>query len=219
MDAIPYVDSLIKEYLLFRGFTGSLRAFNKDLASDRGRGFQADQLCELVFRKLLPLDHASELMEVLDFLSNSVYSRLPGSYEGVIRKLEVGSLLHMCPVACLQSLHRDLSWQPHRLQVSILRAYIVKAVQAKKLAVVQGFFSQYGELLLQRTESSDWLQWFALPYLKDPSQDARFQVCQTTCHVCCSVHFLLHSLPAKCTAFALTSCKMHRYSSPRTGWH
>ena len=95
MDAIPYVDSLIKEYLLFRGFTGSLQAFNKDLASDRGRGFQADQLCELVFRKLLPLDHAAELMEVLDFLSNRVYSRLPGSYEGVIRKLEVGSLLQL----------------------------------------------------------------------------------------------------------------------------
>lgn len=89
MDAIPYVDSLIKEYLLFRGFTGSLRAFNKDLASDRGCGFQADQLCELIFRKLVPLDQASELMEVLDFLNTRVYSRLPGSYEEVIRKLEV----------------------------------------------------------------------------------------------------------------------------------
>ena len=89
MDAIPYVDSLVKEYLLFRGFTGSLRAFNKDLASDRGCGFQPDQLCELVFRKLVPLDQAHELMEVLDFLSNRVYSRLPASYEEVIRKLEV----------------------------------------------------------------------------------------------------------------------------------
>ena len=89
MDAIPYVDSLIKEYLLFRGFTGTLRAFNKDLASDRGCGFQADQLCELVFRRLVPLDQASELMEVLDFLNSRVYSRLPGSYEEVIRKLEV----------------------------------------------------------------------------------------------------------------------------------
>lgn len=93
MDAVPYVDSLIKEYLLFRGFTGSLRAFNRDIASDRGRGFQADQLSELLFRKLLPLDQASELMEVLEFLSSRVYSRLPGCYEGVIRKLEVSTLL------------------------------------------------------------------------------------------------------------------------------
>ena len=92
MDAIPYVDSLIKEYLLFRGFTGSLRAFNRDIASDRGQGFQADQLCDMVFGKLLPLNQASELMEVLEFLSNRVYSRLPGSYENVIRKLEVNTL-------------------------------------------------------------------------------------------------------------------------------
>lgn len=89
MDAIPYVDSLIKEYLLFRGFTGTLRAFNRDLASDRGCGFQADQLCELVFRRLVPLDQASELMQVLDFLNSRVYSRLPGSCEEMIRKLEV----------------------------------------------------------------------------------------------------------------------------------
>ena len=93
MDAIPYVDSLIKEYLLFRGFTGSLRALNRDIASDRGQGFQADQLCDMVFGKLLPLNQASELMEVLEFLSNRVYSRLPGSYENVIRKLEVNTLI------------------------------------------------------------------------------------------------------------------------------
>lgn len=29
VDALPYVDALIKEYLLFRGFTATLSAFNK----------------------------------------------------------------------------------------------------------------------------------------------------------------------------------------------
>lgn len=100
MDALPYIDSLVKEYLLFRGFTHTLRALARDLSSDRGRGFQADQLCELVFRKLLPQHDASELMEVLDFLNKRIYSRLPGSYESVIRKLEVrrnavSSILHL----------------------------------------------------------------------------------------------------------------------------
>ena len=92
MDAIPYVDSLVKEYLLFRGFTSTLSVFNQDLRTDRGRGFQADQLCKLVFRQLLPQSEATELMEVLDFLGKRVYSRLPGSYEPMIRKLEVGCL-------------------------------------------------------------------------------------------------------------------------------
>ena len=40
MDSLAYVDTLIKEYLLFRGFTVSLQAFNTELAADRGCGFQ-----------------------------------------------------------------------------------------------------------------------------------------------------------------------------------
>lgn len=39
MDAIPYVDTLVKEYLAFRGFTSTLAAFNADLVSGaRGLG-------------------------------------------------------------------------------------------------------------------------------------------------------------------------------------
>lgn len=44
LTALPYVDSLIKEYLLFRGFTQTLLAFNAEMAQDKGCGFQADQV-------------------------------------------------------------------------------------------------------------------------------------------------------------------------------
>ena len=40
MEALKYIDTLFKEYLLFRGFTTTLQTFNSDLASDRGCGFQ-----------------------------------------------------------------------------------------------------------------------------------------------------------------------------------
>ena len=40
MNALPYVDQLFREYLLFRGFTGTLQAFNGDLANDKGQGVQ-----------------------------------------------------------------------------------------------------------------------------------------------------------------------------------
>jgi hypothetical protein len=46
--ALPYVDSLVKEYLLFRGFTQTLQAFNAELAEDKGFGFQADQVCYFI---------------------------------------------------------------------------------------------------------------------------------------------------------------------------
>ena len=40
MNALPYVDQLFREYLLFRGFTSTIQAFNGDLVNDKGQGFQ-----------------------------------------------------------------------------------------------------------------------------------------------------------------------------------
>lgn len=44
MESLSYVDTLFKEYLLFRGFTATLQAFNADLSTDRGCGFQVQLL-------------------------------------------------------------------------------------------------------------------------------------------------------------------------------
>lgn len=52
------------------------------------------------------------------------------------------------------------------------------AIQAGKLEVVKDFFTQHAELLLQQAEASDWLVWFALPYISNPAQDERFKVCR-----------------------------------------
>ena len=50
LQSLSYVDALIKEWLLFRGFTKTLQQMHAELASDRGCGFQADQISEMVFR-------------------------------------------------------------------------------------------------------------------------------------------------------------------------
>ena len=50
LQSLSYIDSLIKEWLLFRGFTKTLQQMHTELASDRGCGFQADQISEMVFR-------------------------------------------------------------------------------------------------------------------------------------------------------------------------
>ena len=38
MDALPYVDTLVKEYLAFRGFTSALAAFSAELVRRRAAG-------------------------------------------------------------------------------------------------------------------------------------------------------------------------------------
>jgi len=38
--ASPVLDDLIKEYLLFRGFTSTLKAFENDIKADKDKSFK-----------------------------------------------------------------------------------------------------------------------------------------------------------------------------------
>ncbi|KAJ8616237.1 hypothetical protein MRB53_035609 [Persea americana] len=61
-----------------------------------------------------------------------------------------------------------------RLELSVLRYYIVHALQSGRQDKVVEFFGTHGNDLLQRSE--DWTPWFAIPYLKKPGLDPRFRV-------------------------------------------
>jgi len=39
-DAVAYVDKLIEEYLLFRGFTQSLKTFQNEKKNDKTKGYK-----------------------------------------------------------------------------------------------------------------------------------------------------------------------------------
>jgi WD repeat-containing protein 91 len=41
--AYQYLDDLVKEFLLFRGFTGSLKAFDADIRTEKEKSFRADR--------------------------------------------------------------------------------------------------------------------------------------------------------------------------------
>ncbi|KAJ4705912.1 WD repeat-containing protein 91-like [Melia azedarach] len=61
-----------------------------------------------------------------------------------------------------------------KLEVSILRYYIVHSLQSGRQDKVMEFFGTLGNDLLQRGQ--DWTTWFAIPYLKNPSSDPQFRV-------------------------------------------
>jgi hypothetical protein len=69
VDALPYTDALVKEYLLFRGFTSSLAALSADLAADAGCGLQAERLTALLFRGLIPSLDPHALVDFLELLN------------------------------------------------------------------------------------------------------------------------------------------------------
>jgi hypothetical protein len=70
LDSLPYVDVLVKEYLLFRGFTRALDELNSELSSDQGCGYQSSRMADLVFGQLIPELRAEALMEILEFLNS-----------------------------------------------------------------------------------------------------------------------------------------------------
>jgi hypothetical protein len=44
MTHIQYIDELIREYLLFRGFAGTLKMFDIELKQDKEKGFRVSLL-------------------------------------------------------------------------------------------------------------------------------------------------------------------------------
>ncbi|CAA7402690.1 unnamed protein product [Spirodela intermedia] len=146
MENMLYAEELLREFLVFRGFTGTLQAFEAELATDIGQGFQVDKLLELVFSAYVPKFQADKLVSLLSFFRH----RLSSSSDAVL----AASL--------------------GKLEVSILRYYIVYALQSGRPDKVIAFFGAHGNNLLHRRE--DWTPWFAIPYIKNPSLDPQFRV-------------------------------------------
>ncbi|XP_019178061.1 PREDICTED: WD repeat-containing protein 91 homolog isoform X1 [Ipomoea nil] len=145
MENLQYAEELVREFLVFRGFTKTLQVFEKELGTDIGKGFQVDSLLDLIFSVYIPKCQAENLVNLLHF-----FKQCFGSYEA-----ELMSTLS-------------------KLEVSIIRYYIIHALQTGRKEKVTEFFNFHGNALLQKHE--DWALWFALPYYKNPHLDPEFRL-------------------------------------------
>jgi len=97
----PYLDSLVKEYLLFRGFTATLRAFDAELKSEKEKGFRVDRIVD----QLSSFINSHDLGGLLDLwrhLDSRIFTRLEASRVPAVRKLE-NSLLKLYAVTCVST--------------------------------------------------------------------------------------------------------------------
>ncbi|EEF49020.1 conserved hypothetical protein [Ricinus communis] len=147
MENMQYAEELVREFLVFRGFTNTLQAFDIELSTDIGKGFQVDKLLDLIFSNYIPKLQADKLVSLLYFFKQCFSS----------------SLSETALVSTLS-----------KLEVSLLRYYIVYAIQSGRKDKVVEFFGINGNDLLQK--NADWTPWFAIPYLKNPSLDPQFRV-------------------------------------------
>lgn len=134
MENMQYAEELVREYLVFRGFTNTLQAFENELSTDMGKSFQVDKIVDLIFSTYIPKFQIDKLVGLFTFFKQCFSS--------------ASELVFFSTLS--------------RLEVSVLRCYIVYAVQPGRKEKVVEFLATNGNDLLQRKE--DWTPWFGASF-------------------------------------------------------
>ncbi|KAL3322425.1 hypothetical protein AABB24_039836 [Solanum stoloniferum] len=145
MENMVFAEELVREFLVFRGFTNTLQAFVKELGTDIGKGFQVDKILDLIFSIYIPKFQAENLIQLLRFFNN-----------------------------CFSSHETHLVSVISELDISIIRYYIIHAIQAGRKDKVIELFDIHGTELLQKDQH--WASWFAIPYIKTPKSEPQFRL-------------------------------------------
>ena len=103
----PYqaLDDLIREYLLFRGFASSLKAFDLDIKAEKEKGFRADKITDQMLQHVSNHDLAS-MRELWQHLNNKLFRRLDPTQTSTVGRLESG-FLKLYVINCIQTRHHD----------------------------------------------------------------------------------------------------------------
>ncbi|KOX80691.1 WD repeat-containing protein 91 [Melipona quadrifasciata] len=127
MSHIQYVDELVKEYLLFRGFSQTLKAFDNDLKAEKEKGFRVDKIVDQLMQYIYNYDLTS-LRELWGHLDLRMFSRLESHFTPAVRKLEY----------------------------AVLKMYLVNAAVNNKQDRIQEFFTKMMPELQGHSEWKEW---------------------------------------------------------------
>ena len=144
MNSYQYLDELVREYLVFRGFTPTLKSFDSDLKNEKEKGFRVEKIVDQ-FSQYVTNHDLSGLLELWKHLQTKIFSRLETHRLSTVRKLEN----------------------------SLLKLYLVTCVQTKQLDKLREF---YEKLTVELQGQTEWKDWFALPYVKDPQDNPSFSL-------------------------------------------
>lgn len=127
MSHVQYVDELVKEYLLFRGFSQTLKAFDNDLKTEKEKGFRVDKIVDQLMQYVYNYDLTS-LRELWGHLDTRMFCRLESHFTPAIRKLEN----------------------------AVLKMYLVNAAVNGKQDRIQEFFTKMTPELQGHSEWKEW---------------------------------------------------------------
>ncbi|KAF3328071.1 WD repeat-containing protein 91-like isoform X3 [Carex littledalei] len=125
-----YAEELVREFLIFRGFTTTLQSFESELSTEIGRNFDVDKILDLIFSLYIPKFQPDKLLSLLNFFKQCLTSPSETALLSALSKLEL----------------------------SVLRYYVVYALKSSRPDKVSEFFGLNGNYLLEKRD--DWLPWF-----------------------------------------------------------
>ncbi|KAL6066371.1 WD repeat-containing protein 91 [Balamuthia mandrillaris] len=126
-NALPYVDDLVREYLLFRGFAKALHHFESDAKGDKMHSFNVSKLVDTIFGYIHSFS-LEPLLELWGYLHNRFFSRLDVSLLPSVKKLDL----------------------------SLWRYYVVHAISSSRPDKVFEFYEKYGHSLCLDQEWKPW---------------------------------------------------------------
>uniref|UniRef100_A0A3Q2QQ86 WD repeat-containing protein 91 n=1 Tax=Fundulus heteroclitus TaxID=8078 RepID=A0A3Q2QQ86_FUNHE len=125
--AVERTDKHVREYLLYRGFTGTLKQLDSDMKADKEKGFRVDKIIDQLQQLVQNFD-LSGLMEYWLYLDRRLFSRLEDMYRSTVNKL----------------------------RTSLYRYYVINTIQKGNLEKTQEFFQRQALDLQGQVEWRDW---------------------------------------------------------------
>ncbi|NXR08821.1 WDR91 protein, partial [Semnornis frantzii] len=125
--AAERTDELVREYLLFRGFTAALKQLDAEIKADREKGFRVDKIVDQLQQFVQSYDLVA-LRDYWSYLDRRLFSRLEDVYRPTVNKL----------------------------RTSLFRYYLVHTVQTGRNDKAQEFFLKQASELQNQAEWKDW---------------------------------------------------------------
>uniref|UniRef100_A0A8C1N6D4 WD repeat-containing protein 91 n=1 Tax=Cyprinus carpio TaxID=7962 RepID=A0A8C1N6D4_CYPCA len=84
--AVERTDDLVREYLIYRGFTSTLKHLDSEIKSDKDKGFRVDKIIDQL-QQLIQSYDLTGLKEYWAYLDRRLFSRLEDVYRPTVNKL------------------------------------------------------------------------------------------------------------------------------------
>lgn len=125
--AVERTDEHVREYLIYRGFTSTLKHLDSEIKADKEKGFRVDKIIDQL-QQLVQSYDLFGLKEYWLYLDRRLFSRLEDVYRTTVNKL----------------------------RTSLYRYYVVNTIQKGNLEKTQEFFLRQASELQGQAEWRDW---------------------------------------------------------------